>query len=117
MSFTYLARKKEDIDLQRELNKGKRELTKEYQEKRSDYDKDLEVYNKLIRKLDGQVENTLEYKNTLTDIDFYLGKLQKKSDVVIDIPEVVIDIPDDDLPMVKPKAKRVQKKKEVVKDE
>jgi hypothetical protein len=111
MSFVYLPRKQEDIDLHRKLTKDKRVLTKEYQDKRSDYDKDLESYNKLIRKLDGYDEGSLEHKNCLTDIDVYLAKLQPK-------PHVVIDIPDDtdDKPTVKPKVKRVPKKKEEVKE-
>lgn len=109
----YLPRKQEDVDLQRKLNKDKRELTKEYQEKRSDYDKDLEVYNKLIRKLDGLVENSIEYKNTMTDIDFYLAKLQPKKDVPV--VDVVVDVP-----LVvsteKPKQKRTRKPKNLVLD-
>jgi hypothetical protein len=121
MSFVYLPRKQEDVDLQHKLIKGKRELTKEYQDKRSDYDKDLELYNKFIRKLDGYSEGSIEHKNLLTDIDVYLAKLQtkdtkSKDDTKKDDTKSKDDTKKDDTKSKddKPKQKRVQKKKEPV---
>lgn len=76
MSFTYLQRKQPDVDLHRKITEQKKELTEEYQENRSCYDKDLEKYNGLIKKLDSHKVDTIEYKNIVVDIEFYLSKLK-----------------------------------------
>jgi 2C-methyl-D-erythritol 2,4-cyclodiphosphate synthase len=98
MNFVYFNRKAEDIDLHRKLTKDKRDLGKVYNEKRSNYDKNLTEYNKLIRKLDNLKDNSLEYKNTKVDIEVYAEKLKNdekkteiKADIEIKLNDVVIE--------------------------
>ena len=111
MSFVYLPRKQPDVELHRKLLVNKKELNDEYQDKRSCYDKDLEKYNGLIKKLDSNKVDTIEYKNIVVDIEFYLNKLKTDKYTVSDVD---VDVDDDDV--VKPPSKQKVVKEKVVKE-
>jgi hypothetical protein len=77
MSFVYFARKPEDVKHYKEFIGNKKDLSEKYNEKRSEYDKVLEKYSNLLKKLDVFPKDSIEHKNLIVDLETLQTQLKE----------------------------------------
>ena len=109
--FVYYTRKPEDVKIFKEFQSNKKDLVEEYNGKRSDYDKTLEKYSCLLKKLDTFPKDSVEHKALIVDLETLANKLNNTTKTVVsDIP-VVVDVVDKPVVVDEiPKKKRAAKK-------
>ena len=110
MSFVYFVRKPEDVKNFKEFQLKKKELSEEYNKKRSDYDKSLEKYCCLLKKLDVLQKDSIEHKALIVDLETLSTQLKEEKPK--NVPDIIISDTEE-----KTKTKRkVPVKKQIVLD-
>ena len=77
MSFLYFARKHNDVKEYKQFIAEKKDLSAKYNEKRSEYDKVLEKYSCLLKKLDVFPKDSIEHKNLIVDLETLQTQLKE----------------------------------------
>jgi hypothetical protein len=109
MSFVYYTRKPEDVKAFKEFQMKRKDLMEEYNKVRTDYDKSLEKYSCLLKKLDNVQKDSIEHKALIVDLET-LSKLLCSENVVSKSKAVNNDLVELKIPPT-PKRKRNAVKK------
>jgi hypothetical protein len=111
MSFIYFTRKPEDIAEYKKFMSAKKGLMDDYNSKRSDYDKTLEKYSGLLKKLDSFPKDSIEHNNLVVELTGLQTILKddkpKVNDVVVPSSTAVDDV----LPNYDNKEEEIEPKK------
>lgn len=77
MSFVYFARKPDDVKVYKQFINDKKDLSAKYNDKRSEYDRVLEKYSGLLKKLDTFPKDSIEHKNLIVDLETLQSQLKE----------------------------------------
>ena len=77
MSFVYFARKPDDVKVYKQFINDKKDLSAKYNDKRSEYDRVLEKYSGLLKKLDTFPKDSVEHKNLIVDLETLQSQLKE----------------------------------------